>query len=338
MGRLLSSEPQNEDESFVSIRPLTLNEYIGQKNVKSRLDVAIRAAKMRGEVLDHVLLAGPPGLGKTTLATIIDHETGGRLHTTSGPVIERQGDLAAVLTSLSTGDILFIDEIHRLPHAVEEVLYSAMEDFKLDILVGKGPGARTVRLSVSPFTLVGATTRSGLLTPPLRNRFGMVLELDFYDVKDLSEIVKRTANILGVEISEKCATEIAKRSRGTPRVANRLLKRIRDFATVKSKNEITLETLEEAFDSMKIDIFGLDEMDRKILSKIAHDYRGGPVGLNSLAATVSLESETVSEVYEPYLLQGGFVARTARGRIITIKGYAAIGESLVSAKNFKYKE
>ncbi len=336
MGRLLSSEPQNEDESFVSIRPLSLDEYIGQENVKERLSVAIRAAKMRGEVLDHVLLAGPPGLGKTTLATIIAHETGGRLHTTSGPVIERQGDLAAVLTSLASGDVLFIDEIHRLPHAVEEVLYSAMEDYKLDILVGKGPGARTVRLSVNPFTLVGATTRSGLLTPPLRNRFGMVLELDFYKIEELKNIVKRSAKILGVKIDNTCASEIAKRSRGTPRVANRLLKRIRDFATVKSKDEITLEIVDEAFESMKIDKYGLDETDRKILKRIAHDYRGGPVGLNSLAATVGMEAETISEVYEPYLLQGGFVARTSRGRVLTAKGYSAIGESLISTENFEF--
>ncbi len=333
MGRILSSEPQNEDESFISIRPISLSEYIGQKEVKSRLEISIRAAKMRGDVLDHVLLAGPPGLGKTTLAMIIAHETGGHLRATSGPVIERQGDLAAVLTSLSSGDILFIDEIHRLPHVVEEILYGAMEDFQLDILVGKGPGARSVRLSLSPFTLIGATTRSGLLTPPLRNRFGMVLELDFYNVVDIALIVKRTAGILGVKVSDECALEIAKRSRGTPRVANRLLKRIRDFATVKSENEITLETINEAFRAMKIDPYGLDDVDRKILSKIANDYHGGPVGLNSLAATIGMEAETVREVYEPYLLQGGFVARTSRGRIITPKGYAAIGNPLIGFEN-----
>ena len=334
MGRILSSEPQNEDESFVSIRPISLDEYVGQREVKSRLEVSIQAAKMRGEVLDHVLLAGPPGLGKTTLAMIIAHETGGHLRATSGPVIERQGDLAAVLTSLSSGDILFIDEIHRLPHVVEEILYTAMEDFQLDILVGKGPGARSVRLSINPFTLIGATTRSGLLTPPLRNRFGMVLEFDFYDVEDITRIVERTAKILGVKIEKECAVEIAKRSRGTPRVANRLLKRIRDFATVKSENEITLETINEAFQAMKIDPYGLDEVDRKILSKIAEDYHGGPVGLNSLAATIGMEAETVREVYEPYLLQGGFVARTSRGRIITPKGYAVIGKSLIGFEKF----
>ncbi len=329
MARLLSSEPQKEDEVLVSLRPSNLNDYIGQERIKSRLNVAIKAATMRGDVLDHILLAGPAGLGKTSLAMIIANEIGGKLRTTSGPVVERQGDLAAILTSLSTGDVLFIDEIHRLPHPVEEILYSAMEDFQIDVMIGKGPGARSVRLSINPFTLVGATTRSGLLTPPLRNRFGMIFEMDFYTMDDLALIAKRTASLLRVKIDDQSAVEIAKRSRGTPRVVNRFVKRIRDFATVKAKESLDMETIEEAFESMQVDKNGLDEMDIKILLKMARDYKGGPVGINALAASVGIEPETISEVYEPFLLQGGFVARTARGRILTQKGYAVIGESLI---------
>ncbi len=329
MARLLSSEPQKEDEALVSLRPSSLNDYIGQERIKSRLKVAIKAASMRGDVLDHILLAGPAGLGKTSLAMIIANEIGGKLRTTSGPVVERQGDLAAILTSLSPGDVLFIDEIHRLPHPVEEILYSAMEDFQIDVMIGKGPGARSVRLSISPFTLVGATTRSGLLTPPLRNRFGMIFEMDFYTLDDLALIAKRTASLLGVKIDDQSALEIAKRSRGTPRVVNRFVKRIRDFATVKAKDILDMETIEEAFESMQVDKNGLDEMDIKILLKMAKDYKGGPVGINALAASVGIEPETISEVYEPFLLQGGFIARTARGRILTQKGYSVIGESLI---------
>ncbi len=329
MARLLSSEPQKEDDSLISLRPSKLDDYIGQNKIKSRLEVAIKASSMRGEVLDHILLAGPAGLGKTTLAMIIANEVGGNLRMTSGPVIERQGDLAAILTSLNSKDVLFIDEIHRLPHPVEEVLYSAMEDFQIDVIVGKGPGARSVRLSVSPFTLVGATTRSGLLTSPLRNRFGMIFEMDFYTIEELARIGKRTAQLLGVKIDDKGAIEIAKRARGTPRVMNRFVKRIRDFATVKGKDVLDSEIIEEAFESMQIDKNGLDEMDIKILSKIAHDYRGGPVGLNALAASVGIEAETISEVYEPFLLQGGFIARTSRGRIMTQKGYSVLEESLI---------
>ncbi len=329
MARLLSSEPQKEDEALVSLRPSNLSDYIGQEKIKSRLNVAIKAATMRNDVLDHILLAGPAGLGKTSLAMIIANEIGGKLRATSGPVVERQGDLAAILTSLSAGDVLFIDEIHRLPHPVEEVLYSAMEDFQIDVMIGKGPGARSVRLSINPFTLVGATTRSGLLTAPLRNRFGMIFEMDFYTINDLALIAKRTASLLRVEIDDQSAMEIASRSRGTPRVVNRFVKRIRDFATVKAKKNLDMEIIEEAFESMQVDKNGLDDMDIKILSKIARDYKGGPVGLNALAASVGIEEETISEVYEPFLLQGGFIARTARGRILTQKGYSVIGESLI---------
>jgi|UniRef100_A0A7V3RDI2 Holliday junction DNA helicase RuvB len=329
MARLLSSEPQREDEALISLRPSTLDEYVGQSRVKARLDISIKASMMRGDVLDHILLAGPAGLGKTTLAIVVANEIGSRLHTTSGPVVERQGDLAAVLTSLAPRDVLFIDEIHRLPHAVEEVLYSAMEDFQLDVMVGKGPGARSVRLSINPFTLIGATTRSGLLTSPLRNRFGMILEMDFYTIDDLMRIAVRTAKLLEIKMDDESASEIARRARGTPRVVNRFVKRIRDYATVKSVKVIDKQIVHEAFESLQIDDNGLDDMDRKILSKISKDYGGGPVGLNALAASVGIEAETINEVYEPYLLQGGFVARTARGRVLTQKGYSAIGESLI---------
>jgi Holliday junction DNA helicase RuvB len=329
MARLLSSEPQREDEALISLRPSTLDEYVGQSRVKARLDISIKASMMRGDVLDHILLAGPAGLGKTTLAIVVANEIGSRLHTTSGPVVERQGDLAAVLTSLAPRDVLFIDEIHRLPHAVEEVLYSAMEDFQLDVMVGKGPGARSVRLSINPFTLIGATTRSGLLTSPLRNRFGMILEMDFYTIDDLMRIAVRTAKLLEIKMDDESASEIARRARGTPRVVNRFVKRIRDYATVKNVKVIDKQIVHEAFESLQIDDNGLDDMDRKILSKISKDYGGGPVGLNALAASVGIEAETINEVYEPYLLQGGFVARTARGRVLTQKGYSAIGESLI---------
>jgi len=313
------------DDFMVSLRPRWLKEYVGQSKVKKRLEIAIEAAKMRNEVIDHVLLAGPPGLGKTTLAHVIANEMGATIHTTSGPVIERQGDLAAIITSLEYGDILFIDEIHRLSRSVEEILYSAMEDFRIDIMIGKGPGARSIRVDVQPFTLIGATTRSGLISSPLRNRFGMIFELEFYTVEELMQIVMRSARVLGIEITEEGANFIASRARGTPRIANRLVKRTRDVATVRKMDMITVEVARETMELFEIDDHGLDAMDRKILRTMIELYGGGPVGLKALAASLGVEPDTISEVYEPYLLQSGFITRTHRGRVVTRKALEHLG-------------
>lgn len=308
-----------------SLRPRALAEYIGQDKVKEHLRLLITAAKQRNEALDHVLLYGPPGLGKTSLAHIIAAEMGVGIHTTSGPAIERQGDLVAILTSMQAKDVLFIDEIHRLSRQVEEVLYPAMEDGAVDIMIGKGPGARSVRIDLPPFTLVGATTRAGMLTSPLRDRFGMISRLELYSVEDLQAIVKRAAAILGIEIDDAGAAEIAKRSRGTPRVANRLLKRVRDFAQVRADNRITHEVAKAALRLFEIDDDGLDQMDRRILFTIYKVFGGGPVGVDSLSAIVGEEAATIEDVYEPFLLQLGLVQRTARGRCLTNLGYAYLG-------------
>ena len=308
-----------------SLRPRALAEYIGQDKVKEHLRLFITAAKQRNEALDHVLLYGPPGLGKTSLAHIIAAEMGVGIHTTSGPAIERQGDLVAILTSMQAKDVLFIDEIHRLSRQVEEVLYPAMEDGAVDIMIGKGPGARSVRIDLPPFTLVGATTRAGMLTSPLRDRFGMISRLELYSVEDLQAIVKRAAAILGIEIDDAGAAEIAKRSRGTPRVANRLLKRVRDFAQVRADNRITHEVAKAALRLFEIDDDGLDQMDRRILFSIYKVFGGGTVGVDSLSAIVGEEAATIEDVYEPFLLQLGLVQRTARGRCLTNLGYAYLG-------------
>jgi len=325
MSEILSPRAMEGDDFMVSLRPRWLKEYVGQSKVKKRLEIAIEAAKMRNEVIDHVLLAGPPGLGKTTLAHIIANEMGATIHTTSGPVIERQGDLAAIITSLEYGDILFIDEIHRLSRSVEEILYSAMEDFRIDIMIGKGPGARSIRVDVQPFTLIGATTRSGLISSPLRNRFGMIFELEFYTVEELMQIVMRSARVLGIEITEEGANFIASRARGTPRIANRLVKRTRDVATVRKIDRITVEVARETMELFEIDDHGLDAMDRKILRTMIELYGGGPVGLKALAASLGVEPDTISEVYEPYLLQSGFITRTHRGRVVTRKALEHLG-------------
>jgi len=325
MSEILSPRAMEGDDFMVSLRPRWLKEYVGQSKVKKRLEIAIEAAKMRNEVIDHVLLAGPPGLGKTTLAHIIANEMGATIHTTSGPVIERQGDLAAIITSLEYGDILFIDEIHRLSRSVEEILYSAMEDFRIDIMIGKGPGARSIRVDVQPFTLIGATTRSGLISSPLRNRFGMIFELEFYTVEELMQIVMRSARVLGIEITEEGANFIASRARGTPRIANRLVKRTRDVATVRKIDRITVEVARETMELFEIDDHGLDAMDRKILRTMIELYSGGPVGLKALAASLGVEPDTISEVYEPYLLQSGFITRTHRGRVVTRKALEHLG-------------
>jgi Holliday junction DNA helicase RuvB len=320
--RIISAQMITEDEQVeFSLRPRYLSEYIGQKQVKENLKIYIEAAKMREEALDHVLLYGPPGLGKTTLSNIIANELGVSIRTTSGPAIDRPGDLAAILTNLQEGDVLFIDEIHRLNRSVEEVLYPAMEDYALDIIIGKGPSARSVRLDLPPFTLIGATTRAGLISSPLRDRFGVVSRLEFYTVDELNFIVSRAADILQVEIHEEGAQEIALRSRGTPRIANRLLKRVRDFAQVTGDGVITIEMANKALGRIQIDELGLDHIDHKLLRSIMTQFRGGPVGIDTLAATIGEEPTTIEDVYEPYLLQIGFLQRTPRGRIATPQAY-----------------
>ncbi|MFA6782052.1 MAG: Holliday junction branch migration DNA helicase RuvB [Sedimentibacter sp.] len=310
-----------EEELELSLRPQKLSQYIGQNKVKEVLNIFIESAKMRAQPLDHVLLSGPPGLGKTTLANIISNELGVNIRVTSGPAIERAGDLAAILTNLNENDVLFIDEIHRLNKVVEEIMYPALEDFALDIIIGKGPSARSIRLDLPKFTLIGATTRSGMLASPLRDRFGVMCNLDFYEPEDLKEIVLRSASIINIEVNEKGANEIAKRSRGTPRIANRLLKRVRDYAIVKGEGIIDLKTADEALKMLEIDEIGLDKLDRRILNTIIDFYKGGPVGLDTLAASIGEEKGTIEDVYEPYLLQIGYLNRTPRGRVVSELGY-----------------
>lgn len=314
-----------EDANEGSLRPRFLNEYIGQEKAKDNLTVFIQAAKMRGEPLDHVLLSGPPGLGKTTLAAVIANEMGVNMRITSGPTIEKAGDLAALLTNLQENDILFVDEIHRLNRAVEEILYPAMEDYAIDIIIGKGPSANSIRLDLPKFTLIGATTRSGQLTAPLRDRFGVSLRLELYTPQELQRIVERSAGILKISIEPEGAAEIAKRSRGTPRIANRMLRRVRDFAQVKAGGVITKQVADEALTRLEVDHMGLDSLDRRMLKSIIAFYNGGPVGLETLAATINEEAITLEDVYEPYLLQQGFITRTPRGRCVTRKAYEHLG-------------
>ncbi len=315
----------NADDMENSLRPKTLQEYIGQEKAKENLEIYIKAALARHESLDHVLLYGPPGLGKTTLSNIIAREMGVNIRITSGPAIEKQGDLVAILTNLSEGDVLFIDEIHRLPRTVEEVLYPVMEDFSLDIIIGKGPSARSIRLDVPHFTLVGATTRSGQLTAPLRDRFGVLLRLELYTPEELAKIVERSAGILGIEIEHDGALEIASRSRGTPRIANRLLKRVRDICEVQFDGVITEEVARAALERFEVDELGLDDFDRRMLKTIINNYGGGPVGLDTISAAVGEESVTIEDVYEPYLMQIGFLTRTTRGRCVTKAAYEHLG-------------
>ncbi len=324
--RVIAGSVVEEEASFeLSLRPRVLAEYIGQRSVKENLDVAIQAARKRGEPLDHILLYGPPGLGKTTLASVISNEMRARFRATAGPLIQMKGDLTAILTNLEFGDVLFIDEIHRLQPTIEEILYPAMEDFKLDIIIGQGPSARTHRLDLRRFTLIGATTRAGLITAPLRSRFGMVHRLDFYSVAELELIIKRSAEILNAPITEEGCQEIAKRCRGTPRVANRFLKRIRDYADVKGTGEITATMARAALRLLDVDEHGFDEIDRKLLRAVIEKFGGGPVGVNTIAAVLSEEVDAIEDIYEPYLLQIGFLQRTPRGRLATRLAYDHLG-------------
>ncbi len=324
--RIVGSNEQIEDlRQENSIRPKWLRDYIGQDKVKEKLDIFIKSSLSREEPLDHVLLQGPPGLGKTTLSTIIANELGVNLRVTSGPAIEKPSDLASILTNLAEGDVLFIDEIHRINRSVEEILYSAMEDYVLDIIVGKGPNAQSIRIDLEKFTLIGATTRAGMLSAPLRDRFGVLLSLNLYNSNDLTTIVKRSANILDIPIDDKGAIEIAKRSRGTPRIANRLLKRVRDYAIVKADDKIDYETSRKGLELLEIDPMGLDTMDKKIILTMYENFAGGPVGVDTIAASTGIENVTIEDVYEPYLLQIGFISRTPRGRVLTRKAYEHYG-------------
>lgn len=324
--RIVGSNEQIEDlKQENSIRPRWLKDYIGQDKAKEKLDIFIKSSLSRKEPLDHVLLQGPPGLGKTTLSTIIANELGVNLRVTSGPAIERPSDLASILTNLAEGDVLFIDEIHRINRSVEEILYSAMEDFVLDIIVGKGPNAQSIRIDLEKFTLIGATTRAGMLSAPLRDRFGVLLSLNLYETTDLTTIVKRSASILNIPIDDKGAVEIAKRSRGTPRIANRLLKRVRDYAIVRANDKIDYETSKNGLELLEIDPMGLDTMDKKIILTMYENFAGGPVGVDTIAASTGIENVTIEDVYEPYLLQIGFLTRTPRGRVLTRKAYEHYG-------------
>lgn len=323
--RLTTADKLKEDNFEKSIRPESIDEYVGQSEVKENLNIFIKAAKMREEPLDHVLLYGPPGLGKTTLSYIIANELGSNIRTTSGPSIEKSGDLAAVLSSLEPGDVLFIDEIHRIPRFIEEILYSAMEDFTLDIIVGNDSNSRNIRIDLPPFTLVGATTRAGDLTGPLRDRFGIINKLNYYTEEELMRIAKRTSKVLNVEIDEDAAYELARRSRGTPRIANRLFRRVRDFALVMGNGKIDLEITKLALDKLKVDSLGLDNTDYNLLKSIIEKFNGGPVGIEAIASSIGEEQTTIEDVYEPYLLQTGLLKRTSRGRMVTQKAYEHLG-------------